>query len=263
MLLTVTLISLIAYIIASLVLTQRFMAPEKMQRRTRALTAIALVGHAGVLYLTISQGGLAQLNMVTSLAIIAWLLSLFASGPQQQRQHLLLRPAVYAFAAITLLLLLVTPETMGGRFILQPVLAIHVTLSLLAFSVLTLASLYAIQILYLNYLLKHHSALAIADHMPPLMALEQLFFRLLTAGTLILTAALAVGLVFMESLFLPGQLHKTSLSLLAWLGYGGITIAHYVRGLRGQRAIYLTLAASALLILAYFGSRFVRDVLLH
>jgi len=262
-------LTIICYLLGVLFLTQRYTLPESAESkirnyvlRARLATVSALVLHAIVIVQVIADAGLAKLNLVTSLTIIALILSVLSAARGSQTASLLLRPVVFGFAVVSLFLLSVTPMEWGPRFVLQPALATHVTLALLAASVLTMATLYGLQLLYLNRLLKNHSAKAISQHMPPLMAVEQYFFRLLIAGFGLLTLAMLVGFIFMENLFAPGQLHKTAFTLMAWILFGAILLSHYWRGLRGKRAVLMTIAASACLILAYFGSRFVRDVLL-
>ena len=94
------------------------------------------------------------------------------------------------------------------------------------------------------------------------MTVENYFFKLLTIGTGVLTLAIVSGFLFLENMFAPGQLHKSILSIVAWLTFNAILITHYWRGMRGRPAVIFTLIASFILILAYYGSRFVRDVLL-
>ncbi len=145
---------------------------------------------------------------------------------------------------------------------LQHGVTIHVALSLLAFSVLALAALYSVELLYVNYLLKNHKAKALSEHLPPLLTVETFYFRLLTIGTAILTLAIASGFLFLDNMFAHGQLHKTILSISAWLTFNCILVIHYWRGLRGKPAVIFTLIACFLLVLAYYGSRIVRDVIL-
>ena len=53
------------------------------------------------------------------------------------------------------------------------------------------------------------------------------------------------------------------LSVLSWMVFGALLFGRWRYGWRGRRAIRLTLAAMALLLLAFFGSRFVLELLLH
>ena len=98
----------------------------------------------------------------------------------------------------------------------------------------------------------------------PLLMLERLTFRFVTAGFVLLTATLLAGWLFGESLY--GRAwhwdHKTVFSLLAWMAFAGLLIGRSRFGLRGRHAVHLIYTGAALLLLAYAGSRFVLEVVL-
>ena len=122
--------------------------------------------------------------------------------------------------------------------------------------------LYAIQLLYLNYLLKHHRTHAFTGYLPPLMTVERYFFRLLSTGTALLLIAIISGFVFLNDMFAQGQSHKTILSLIAFTLYVIVLYMHGVKRARGRALVITSVIASIILSLAYFGSRFVKDILL-
>jgi ABC-type uncharacterized transport system permease subunit len=101
----------------------------------------------------------------------------------------------------------------------------------------------------------------------PLLTLERLTFRFVHIGFFLLTATLFAGLLFGERLYGPDHAlrwdHKTVLSIMAWLTYALLIGGRKARGWRGPLAIRLLYAGSALLLLAYVGSRFVVEVLLN
>ena len=72
------------------------------------------------------------------------------------------------------------------------------------------------------------------------------------------------GLFFSEQIFgKPLTLdHKTFFAIASWLIFAVLLCGRHVWGWRGKRALRLTLTGFSLLILAYFGSRFVVEVLL-
>ena len=78
----------------------------------------------------------------------------------------------------------------------------------------------------------------------------------------LLTLALAVGLVFVHDLFAQHLAHKTVLSLLSWSALGTLLFGHWRWGWRGAKAARWTLTAMVLLGLAFFGSKFVLEVML-
>ncbi|RUO40522.1 ABC transporter permease [Aliidiomarina taiwanensis] len=257
-----TLLCILLYGAGIFFLNRRLHAPSVYTRRILISNIGAVVVHTTLLTALLAERGLNHLSFLIVLSIIALLLGIFSVSRGRQLASLMLRPAIFGFAIVSILLLMLIPERSHMQYAMSIGLTVHIILSLLAFSLLVLASLYAGQVLFLNKVLKERSARALDAHLPPLLAVEQYFFRLLTAGTLVLTCAIVAGVLFVDGLFAATQLHKTILSFVAWLCFGGIVIAHYVRGLRGKPIILLTLTASSLLTLAYFGSRFVRDILL-
>lgn len=102
------------------------------------------------------------------------------------------------------------------------------------------------------------------DNGMPLLMLERLTFRFVTAGFVLLSATLLAGLLFGETLY--GRAwhwdHKTVLSVLAWAAFAGLLIGRTRFGLRGRHAVHLIYTGAALLLLAYAGSRFVLEVVM-
>jgi ABC-type uncharacterized transport system permease subunit len=56
--------------------------------------------------------------------------------------------------------------------------------------------------------------------------------------------------------------HKTAFSVLSWLTFAVLLIGRARFGWRGKRAVRVLYMGSALLLLAYVGSRFVMEVVL-
>lgn len=94
----------------------------------------------------------------------------------------------------------------------------------------------------------------------PLLKLERLTFRFVEAGFVVLTLALALGLVSPNWAWRD---HKTVLSLLGWATFAALIAGRLWRGWRGRQATRWLYAGTLLLLLAYVGSRFVLEVLLH
>ena len=78
-----------------------------------------------------------------------------------------------------------------------------------------------------------------------------------------LGAALLTGVLFVDNLLAQHLVHKTVLSVLSWLAFGALLLGRWRRGWRGATAVRWTLAAMVLLVLAFFGSKFVLELLLQ
>ena len=174
----------------------------------------------------------------------------------------LLLPVAYGFACFWQLLSLLVPSIHEVPLaVTDPYIYSHITLSLLSYCILVIGTMYAFQVAYINHKLKEKNLLAVS-HLPPLMQVESQLFVILAVGTLCLVISQLTGFLFLADLFSKDNAHKTVLSLISLLVYLAILLGHYRFGWRGHRVLVLTLVATGLLTMAYFGSRFVKEFLL-
>lgn len=138
----------------------------------------------------------------------------------------------------------------------------HIITSVIAFGVLSIAGVYAIFVAMIDHLLRQHSFNKLVQTLPALDTLERLLFHLIKVGFAVLTISLLTGLVYVEDLFGQHLAHKTILSIFAWLVFATLIWGRWKRGWRGRVAVRMTLAGIALLLLSYFGSKFILEVVL-
>lgn len=141
-------------------------------------------------------------------------------------------------------------------------LQLHAWLALLAYATLALAALVALTLWAQERAMRRREFHRWLRALPPLVDLETLLFRTITVGFALLTATLLTGVVFVENLFSQHLIHKTVLSVLSWLTFGALLLGRWRYGWRGAIAVRWTLSATALLVLAYFGSKFVLELVL-
>ena len=103
------------------------------------------------------------------------------------------------------------------------------------------------------------------DRLPPLLKMERLLFRLVSIGFVLLSLTVLSGVVFSEQLLGKALRwdHKAVFALLSWGLFGALLLGRYWRGWRGRTALGWTLAGFLMLVLAYVGSHFVLEVILH
>ncbi|HEY4583801.1 MAG TPA: cytochrome c biogenesis protein CcsA [Lysobacter sp.] len=140
---------------------------------------------------------------------------------------------------------------------------LHATLALLAYATLAVAALLAVALAVQERAMRRREFHGWLKTLPPLVQLESLLFRTITVGFALLTATLLTGVVFVENLFAQHLVHKTALSILSWLAFGALLYGRRRHGWRGAKAVRWTLAAMALLVLAYFGSKGVLELVLR
>jgi ABC-type uncharacterized transport system permease subunit len=146
----------------------------------------------------------------------------------------------------------------------------HLGVAILAYGTLTVAAFHAVLMAMQEARLRSHaphidwlgSAL---DRLPALLLMERILFRLVFIGFILLSLTVLSGVLFSEAIFnAPLKWdHKTFFTLLSWLLFGILLAGRTWRGWRGKTALSLTLIGFVTLLLAYVGSRFVLEVILH
>ena len=142
-------------------------------------------------------------------------------------------------------------------------LKLHASLALLAYASLSVAALIAVLYWLQDRALRRRHLQTWFIALPPLVQTEQLLFKTLGASWLLLTLTLATGLVFVQDMMAQHLWHKTVLTTLSWASLLVLLIGRVRWGWRGVRAVHWTLGAMALLALAFFGSKFVLELVLQ
>lgn len=139
---------------------------------------------------------------------------------------------------------------------------VHILVSILAYSILTISAAHAVLLIVQDKRLKAHHPGGMMWGLPPLQTMERLLFEILVVGVVMLTLAIVTGLLFVSDMFAQHLLHKTVLTIVAWIIYGILLWGHFLKGWRGSSAAKWTLSAFAVLVLAFFGSKFVLELVL-
>jgi ABC-type uncharacterized transport system permease subunit len=209
-----------------------------------------------------SQPGL-NLAFFNALALTSWtvvtLLLVSSLSKPVENLGILILP----LAALTLFLESRYPSVGFLRGSTGWPIKIHVLLSMLAYSLLTLASVQAILLAVQDHYLHTRQPVGFVRALPPLQTMESLLFEMIGAGFILLTLALASGFAFLEDMFAQHLVHKTVLSTLGWLVFGALLMGRFRYGWRGRTAIVWTLSGFVILILAYFGSKAVLELVLQ
>ncbi|QIL71576.1 cytochrome c biogenesis protein CcsA [Diaphorobacter sp. HDW4B] len=143
----------------------------------------------------------------------------------------------------------------------SPWLPLHLTLGIASYG------LFAAAVVHAWLMTRAEKQIRLAADSPsgmPLLTLERLTFRFVTAGFVVLTATLVAGWFFGEVLYGRAWIwdHKSVFSVLSWITFAVLLIGRSRFGWRGHSAVRMLYAGAALLLLAYAGSRFVMEVLL-
>ena len=139
---------------------------------------------------------------------------------------------------------------------------LHIAFAVVAWSVLSLAAVHALLLSAQERMLRQHQPMTLARALPPVTVMNRLLDALVRAGFVLLTLALATGAMFIVDMREQSLIHKTVLSAIAWAVFGWLLLGQWRYGWRGRTAARFVLIGMALLILAYFGSKFVLELIL-
>ncbi|MEE9255488.1 MAG: cytochrome c biogenesis protein CcsA [Pseudomonadales bacterium] len=256
-------IAVVLYLIATALegirlIRQRPVATWVMQ----SLGAIAVIAQAITVALVLATPDGLDLGLfaVASLvSMIVVMITLLGSIRQPMESLFLL---VYPLAAACVIASLALSSGYEPRPELARGIGPHALLSIVAYSILTLAACQALMFAFQEHRLHTGGSLALLRALPPLATMEVLLFQLLWTGLIVLTASIITGFVFLEDMFAQHVVHHTALSLSSWVIFAILLWGHHVRGWRGVTAIRWTLTGFVLLMLAYFGSKLVIEIIL-
>jgi ABC-type uncharacterized transport system permease subunit len=226
-----------------------------------AMIALGLLIHAWLLYQGIFAQGF-NLGFYNALSLIFWLTVLTYWLTNLKHQLHSLQAFVLPPAALFALLpaFEVSNHFLPGAS--QPLFMAHIGIALLAYSLFTLAALHALLMMFAERSLHNKPSMIKLPSFPPLLVMENLLFKVIKIGFVLLTFTLISGMLFSEQIFgKPMQFnHKTVFSIASWVIYGWLLYGRYKHGWRGNKAINLTLIGFALLLLAYVVSKFILQV---
>ena len=223
------------------------------------LGAIAVVLHFVVLF-SAHRGGV-DLHFFAALSLVGACIAALCLLVNLSRPVATL--GVIAFPLASLLLgidVFLAPST--RPMTLEWQIKLHAVFALLGYSVLSIAAVLAILLALQERALHARRFDGLVRTLPPLTLTEALMFRLIGAGFVLLTLTLLTGILFVTNLFDQHLAHKTILSIAAWFVFGTLLFGRWRYGWRGRRAVNLVLIGMALLLFAFFGSRFVLEVVL-
>jgi ABC-type uncharacterized transport system permease subunit len=254
------------YAAVGLMLWRRFRAavsdPAGL-KTLHALGVVALILHAVILHGTLRLETGFNVALTGAFSAVAWVVAVLFVLTALTKPIENLGIVVMPLTGLTILIEWLWPGEVllpGGT----KYQAIHIVVSILAYSLLCLATIQSLLLLYQEHELRVKRAGGLIRALPPLETMEGLMFQLIGVGFALLTLTLISGVFFSEEMF--GRAlklnHHIVLSLIAWVVFAVLLAGRRLYGWRGRTAIHFTLAGFFLLVLGYFGTKFVLEVLL-
>ncbi len=224
----------------------------------------AVVLHAVILFGGPQGGSGLNLSLTGAASLVAWVVACLYLLGSWWRPIDNLGVIVMPLAALAIFAewLHPTPVTIVLTSRAQ---AIHIIVALVAYSLLCLATVQSILLLLQESKLRHKQAGGFLRALPSMQTMEEIMFQMIALGFLLLTVTLVSGVFFSERVFgTPFKLtHHIVLAALGWVVYAWLLIGRWRFGWRGRTAVYWTMGGFALLLLGYFGTKFVLEVILH
>ena len=263
-------ISLPLYLAATALLIRSLREDYMASRQTRWQSAMILVfGWLGTLFHGLSlsdmcdRAGHVDFNFLTTsslagLSIVVILLLTTLSRPLEK-----LGIIIFPLASLLVLIEVSFHEPAHAPKAYTWQLSSHILTSMLSYSFLNIAALQALLVAFQDWHLHARQPTGFVRSLPPLQTMEKLLFQLIGAGFVLLSISLLTGLLFVDDLFAQHLVHKTALSILAWIVFGILLAGRFWQGWRGQTAIRWTLGGFIALMLAYFGSKVVLELILR
>jgi len=255
------------YALAGAMLAWRLMRPADQPRGSTplAIGALGAVAHAVAIGLGIAGTGTVNVGIEIAASIMGLIVVVMFLLTSRLQPAENLGAVIFPASAAIVALAWLVPERAVPLPQVSAALVAHLVVALLAYALLSLAVVQALFIAWQERRLRSHPRGPLRANLPPLQTMERLMFRMVTAGFALLTLTLVSGAVFSEELF--GRpfvfTHHVVLSVFAWIVFAVLLAGHWRFGWRGRSAARWTVSGFALLVLAYFGSKFVLEVLLR
>lgn len=250
--------------LASTLLIARDTQQNRKQRTPLYLAWTAVIAHIAYVAINFQQNNGFSFSFVSTAALVSLIVALLLLMATLNKPVEKLGIVIFPIAAIMLALDL---NLLEKEHLLQHAgnwqMNVHILTSIIAFSLLNIAALQAILLAIQDQQLKSHPPKRFIQSLPSLQAMEALLFQMLGTGLFFLTLSLISGFIFIEDLFVQHLAHKTVLSIIAWIIFSSLLLGRLRYGWRGRTAVRWTLTGFVLLLLAYFGSKLVLEIILQ
>lgn len=231
--------------------------------RVLLLGLVAVILHGWLLLEHLFTPSGVDIGFFSILSLVGWLVALLLLLAAFSNPIECLGIVVLPFTGLTILLRLLSDEHQYLAQHLSAGLKFHILVSILAYSLLSIAVVQAILLYIQEAHLHNKQPGGFIRTLPPLETMESMLFRMIRLGFIVLSVSLISGGFYLEDLLGQHLAHKTILSVTAWILFAILLWGRWQFGWRGRMAIRWTISAFVMLMLAYFGSKFVLEFILH
>lgn len=232
----------------------------------RLLIAAAVALHTLQLYAQLYADGRGATNLALGhvASLVAWMSVALLLLASLRKRTLSLGLVVLPLGLLGLVIGAALPGAAFYLSDLPPGAGPHIAIAVPAYGVLSIAFAQALLLWLQENQLRKINRGRFFPALPAIETMESNLLHLIIIGFALLTVNLVTGMLSARQAH--GALlvfnHHILLASLAWAGFGALLAGRARFGWRGRLAAQWTVAAFALLALAYFGTRFVTDVIL-
>jgi ABC-type uncharacterized transport system permease subunit len=228
------------------------------------ISLAAVLIHALILYATLSLEDQWSMGMTNAFSLIACAVAAIFTLLAFLRPVENLGVAVMPAAALAVLGAWIWPAESQVLVTPSRQFTLHLVLSVMAYAFLTLAVVQAILLSTQERRLRHREPGRVFKALPPIQTMETVLFMFTGIGFVLLTLTLISGAIYTRSLTGVAFAfnHHTVLTFLAWSTFGILLSGHFFFGWRGRQAVHWTIGGFVILVLAYFGTKYVVEFVL-
>lgn len=223
---------------------------------------LALIFHIVALHFSLFTGEPLTLNLVALGSYMMWFLSLILFITTLNRKIESLAIPILPLTILSIIGAMALSASTHNTVNMRSGLGLHILSSLLAYSTLMLASFQALLLAIQNNHLHARNNTNFIRSLPSLENMEHLLFRFIKIGVILLSISLLSGFYYLDNLFGIGIAHKTILSIIAWIVFSVLLFGRWKYGWRGKTAVRWTLGGFLVLMLAFFGTKFIQEFVL-
>jgi ABC-type uncharacterized transport system permease subunit len=256
-------LSVLLYLASAGLLLRRLASGIEATPRSKhialGLGLVAAVGHTASLYGNIIVPDGLNLTFFHVLSLTTWLAAILVLLSALKKPVENLGIAVLPLSAAALLLQALYAGNGASAINVGVGLKAHILLSIFSYSLLTIAALQALLLAIQTRHLRNRHPGGFIRALPPLQTMEVLLFRMIGLGYILLSLSLLTGATYIEDIFAQHLVHKTALSIAAWVVFAILLWGRWRFGWRGRTAVRWTLSGFVVLMVAYFGSKLVLE----
>lgn len=268
--LLISLTTITFYLIAGLLLGWRLFAQKSTTNDNPLLAKpglivlglIAVLLHGYILYNNLFTIAGLNIGFFNAGSLVTWLMALTLLLAAITNPVENLGVFLFPFTALVVLLSQLFPvEHLIVRD--QAVeIKLHILLSILAYSLISIAAIHAVLLAIQEKQLRNRHPGGFIRALPPMQTMETLLFQMIGLGFFLLCISLITGIIYLEDMFQQRVAHHSILSIIAWFVFATLLWGRWKFGWRGMTAIRWTLGGFFILVLAYFGSKWVIEIIL-